>query len=302
MFASLFSIISFILSGYIAKRLKIIEQKQALSLIDFVIYFAIPALIFEKIYHLEMSLTLLYLVFIGMIGTAIGVAVVTLVGWWLKFSRPTLVTMVMMASFGNTLFLGIPVLEGFLGEEALREGIFYDQFATAIPVALLGPFILALASKEKASVIQSASKIVRFPPVIALVAAFLLKSVPIPEFIFSTLKMFGSTVTPVALFAIGLQMVFSSIRTEWKPTLVVLSGKMILSPLCATLIILALGIPMDESAHIAILQSAMPPMVLASAMVMKAQLNTSLAVSTVAFGVGASLGIMPLLYSLLSFL
>ncbi|MGP1449668.1 MAG: AEC family transporter [Wolinella sp.] len=299
MLTPLFSIISFILAGYLAKKTHLIEQKSAPVLIDYIVYFAIPALVFEQIYYLKINTTLFFLVFIMLFSIACSTILVVLLGRFLGFALPTLVTIAMMSGFGNTLFLGAPVIEGFMGEVAMREVIFYDQFITALPVALFGPFILALANKEDASLRKNILAVLRFPPAIAMALALMLKSVEIPEIVFHTLRMFGATVTPMALFAVGLQLVFSSIRSEWRATILVLFGKMILAPLIVFLLVIAFGVKFDASSHVAILQAAMPPMVLASAMVMKAQLNTSLAVATVAFGVGASLVILPTIYSLL---
>ncbi len=299
MFSSLFSILFFIASGYLCKRLNIIAAKEAITLINFVIYVAIPALIIEKIHTLTLRSELLYFISIGIIGTAIGAFCVLLIGRLMRFSRETLVTMMMMSSFGNTLFMGLPMVSGLIGEGIMQEALLYDQIATMIPVSLLGPVILAQASPYKVSTKEIASSIIRFPPMIALIVAFALQGVPFPEFFVQSLKMLGATVTPLALFAIGLQMVFASIGREWRPTLIILVGKMLLAPLTTLAIMLALGFSLTPSAQNVILLASTPPMVLASAMVIRAGLNGSLSLASIALGVVAMLFTAPLLFSII---
>lgn len=302
MFSALFSVLFFIFLGFLARHFKVIEPKQAPILMDFVIYFSIPALVFDKIYHLEFSPSLLYLVAFGMFGTLVGALAVLALGRVLSFSRATLVTMVMMASFGNTGFIGFPVVQGFFGEEALELAILYDQFATSIPIAILGPLILSAGGAERVSFRQTLLKILRFPPLVALVLAFLLKGVPLPALLFEPLRMLSATVVPLALVGIGAQLRLDSIRTEWRASAVILAGKMMIAPLAMLGAILLFGVELGREAMVMVVQASMPPMVLASAMVMKAQLNTPLALASVALGVGVSLVSLPAIYGFLAIL
>ena len=52
-FMPLFSIFVFLAGGYLAKSVKILKPKQARTFLDFAVIFALPCLIFDKIYHLR---------------------------------------------------------------------------------------------------------------------------------------------------------------------------------------------------------------------------------------------------------
>ncbi|MBR8465808.1 AEC family transporter [Campylobacter sp. faydin G-140] len=292
----LFSIFVMISTGFFAKKVKIVETKHSVIFVDFVLCFAIPALVFDKIYHVTIDTTLINSIATGFLSSIFGGTLALVLGCLFKFSRATIVSMVMLSIFGNTLFVGLPVLQGFFGDEVLNEVIFYDQLATAIPLSILGPLILSFGASEKVSLFANAVKILKFPPFIALICAFMLKGFYIPDFIFAPLRMFSGAITPIALFAIGIGLSFNSIRSSYKGLFIVIFCKMIAPALFIIAVINIFSIHIDTKWIVAIFQASMPPMVLASAMIMKAGLDSSLAISSVAMGVTFSFVSLPVLF------
>lgn len=107
-FNPLFTIFVLLMGGYVAKIIGVLKQKQSRTLLDFAITFAIPCLIFDGIYHLNLDLSLTLLILTGLMCSLLGGLVAVIVGYFFHFSRPTLVSMFLLSSFGNTLFIGIP--------------------------------------------------------------------------------------------------------------------------------------------------------------------------------------------------
>ncbi|CAM4095208.1 AEC family transporter [Campylobacter armoricus] len=285
-FSSLFSIFCLLFGGYFAKKIKILKQKQARAFLDFAIIFALPCLIFERTYHLNFDFSLIMIILIGLFSSLVSALFCTILAFFFKFSKSTLVSIFLLSSFGNTLFVGIPVVMGIYKQSYfLGEIILYDALATSLPVALLAPFIISLASEQKTSFFQNLKKIFTFPPFVALILGIVFKLIQLPEFIFEPLRMLGSSATPIALFAIGLNLGFSSITTSYKATSIVIFGKMILTPLIFLALLKLLNFELNSSSIIALLESAMPTMTMVAAMIMKAKLDTNLAVSSVAFGI-----------------
>ncbi|MFC2492520.1 MAG: AEC family transporter, partial [Campylobacter curvus] len=264
--------------------------------VDFVLCFAIPALIFDKIYHVNVDTSLINTILAGFSSSVISAVIAFGLGVLLKFSKATTVSMIMLSLFGNTLFVGMPVAQGFFGDEMLNEVIFYDQLATSIPLSILGPLILSFGAPEKVSLFQNAMKILKFPPFIALIIAFAVKGIYVPEFIFAPFRMLEGSVTPVALFAIGVGLSFGSITSSYKSASIVLICKMVLPALIFFIIMKILGVSMNKTWLVGLFQCCMPPMVLASAMVIKAGLDSSLAISSVALGVAFSFVTLPALF------
>ena len=120
-----------------------------------------------------------------------------------------------------------------------------------------------------------------------------------PDFIFQPIIIFGNSATAVALFSIGLGLGFSAIKASYKGTIIVVLSKTLLAPLIFIVILSLLDIAFTPRVIAAILESSMPTMTLAGAMIMKAKLDSNLAVSSIAFGILFSFVSIPLLCYLL---
>lgn len=296
---SLFAIFTLLAGGYVAKRIGVLKQKQSRALFDFAIIFATPCLIFDKIYHLDFDSSLIVLIFIGFFCTLVAGIFSLIVGKIFNFSKPTLISMFVLSVFGNTLFVGMPVISASFGEKFVGEVIMYDSLSGAIPISVIVPLILAMNSNERVSILKSIKKIIYFPPFVGLVLGLALKNLQIPDFIFAPIRMFGASATPVALFAIGLGLGFVAIKSSYKSTAVVLFAKMIFAPALFICVIKITGILVDKSTITAVLESSMPTATIVCAMVMKAKLDSNLAVSSVAFGLILSMVTLPILMELL---
>ena len=296
-FIPLFTILTLLMGGYVAKRIGVLKNKQSRAFLDFTIIFALPCLIFERAYHLSFDFSLIVYIIIGLCSCLFAGIVSVGIGRILKLTKATLVSMFLLSSFGNTLFIGIPIVQSlYQSPQFISEVIFYDTIATGLPVALFAPFILSLASGQKVSLMANIKKLLVFPPFIAIALGFALKPlVALPEFIFEPIRLFGGAATPVALFAIGLGLGFNSIKTSYKGTIAVIFCKMLLAPFLFIGVLKIFSFEITPSAIVAIFESSMPTMTLAGAMIMKAKLDSNLAVSAIAFGVLFAFVTMPLL-------
>lgn len=299
MFLPIYSLFFILLSGYLAKRIKVIPQNQSIIFIDFVIIFALPAMIFDTIYHVEINTQLILVVALGLISTLLGAVFATFLGYIFKFSKVSIICIALLSMFGNIIFVGLPIVQGFLGDEVVNKIILYDQFTTSIPLAIAAPFILSFAGAQTQKITQSLKQVIKFPPFLALVGALVFKNTEIPEFIFAPFRMLSSSVTPVALFAVGLGLSFNGIKTAWKSSLVVILGKMIVPPFIFIFVIKIFGVNITQEWIIGALLCSMPPMVAVAAMIMKAGLDTNLAVSSVSLGIFFTMIICPLIYMIL---
>lgn len=282
---ALFSIFVLLASGYLAKKTKIIPQNQLIIFIDFVLTFAMPALIFDKVYHVDIDFHLFSVTLCGFLANLAAMILAFILGRLLGFSKATTASMALLAMFGNTLFVGLPVLSGVLGENIANEVILYDQMITCVPVAIFGPLILSYAAPSSVNLIENAFKILKFPPFVALLVALGAKNFALPEFIFEPLRLFSGAVVPVALFAVGLGLGFGAVRSCFGRTALVLFLRMVIAPLFFVLFALLFGLNITPSYMVGLVETAMPPMVLAGAMILKAGLDTNLAISSIALGI-----------------
>ncbi|TQR60857.1 AEC family transporter [Campylobacter troglodytis] len=299
-FEPLFTIFALLMGGYFAKRVGVLKNRQSRGFLDFAVIFALPCLIFERTYYLNFNFLFVIYILIGLCSSLLAGLISVVLGKLFGFSRATLVSMFLLSSFGNTLFIGVPIIEGLYEDPQLISNvIFYDALATTLPMALFAPFVLSLASQQKPSLLTNIKKVLSFPPFVALILGLLCKLVSLPEFILEPIRLFGGAATPTALFAIGLGLGFNAIKTSYKSTFIVVSSKMLLTPFIFIALIALCGLEFSPSAVVAIFESSMPTMSLAVAMVMKAKLDSNLAVSVIAFGVLFAFISMPLLVFIL---
>lgn len=226
-----------------------------------------------------------------------------IIGKLAKLKRDSLITMSFMGAFGNTLFLGLPIVNGALGEAYANKVIIYDQIVTGIPIAFFAPFILSLGGRGSFGIKAVGLRLFQSPLFLALLCGLTLKALPlqIPDELFLPLKSLAQTATPVALFAIGVQMSLKAIREEWRLTALLLCGKMCIAPLMLFGVVSACFGGFDDVWRMALIEVAMPPVVSAGAIVIKAGLNAKLAVSAIAFGILISFVSVPLWLALTSF-
>ncbi len=296
MLENLFSIVLFFSLGYLSRKFKIYTEDSSKVLIDFIIYFAFPSLVIYNIYYLEFKPSYIGILTLGWLAIILSILISFYVGKFLKLNKKTLASFVMMSSFGNTSFLGIPFNMALFGEESVKYVIIFDQFASFLPVVLLSPFILAYG-KETKNIKIDWKKIVTFPPFVTLIFAFILKPfLQIPEFVLGSLHLLGLTVVPLALFSVGLNLRFSNLKERIKDVSFVIFIKMILVPSIFLAVFVLIGIGSSLFTEVAVIEIAMPPMVLASILVIGANLDKDLAVSSVAAGIIFSFISVPFFY------
>lgn len=296
MLLAIYSVCVFIFIGYIAKLLRLVGNKQSGILLGFLLNFALPAQIFNGTYHAHIDMEFLYVCLISLFCSLSGGAVLFGIGKILKFDYYSILTMSFMGAFGNTLFLGLPIVNGALGESYANKVIIYDQIVTGIPIAFLAPLILSLGGKGAFSARSIASRLFKSPLFLSLIVGLMLKAIPIsiPDELFLPLKSLAQTATPVALFAIGVQMSLKSIRETWKLTSILLFGKMLIAPFLLFLIVIFGFGGFNDLWRMSLIEVAMPPVISAGAIVIKAGLNAKLAVSAIAFGILFSFVSVPL--------
>ena len=145
---------------------------------------------------------------------------------------------------------------------------------------------------------QIARRIATFPPFIALVGALVLGNAWFPDWLDRLAQSFADMLLPLVTVAVGLQLKLRLVPEYRLPLAIGLLGKLVVLPAGA----LALGRAMGAESQIldvAVLESAMPPMITAAALASGARLAPQLASAMVAWGVLFSAATVPLWFAAL---
>ena len=298
MIQNLIIIFFFFSLGYIYRKLKIFPENYSKPYVDFIMYVGFPALVINNIYHLKFTSDVFMALLTGWIALILNILFSYKVATLIKLDKKSAISFVMVSTFANTGFLGYPFILSLYGSEGLRYAVIFDNLAMFLPIYILAPILISFAKEEKSFKVDL-KKLLLFPPFTALLIALSLKPFHLPSIALKILDMVGSTVIPLILFSVGMNLRFSSIKKDIKIISLVLFIKQLLLPLSVLIILLIIGVSLTLPWKVAILQLSMPPMVLASIFVIEANLNKDIAVSSVALGIILSFLSVPLIYYIL---
>ncbi len=282
-------------AGLLLQRLTVFADNAPLTLNLYVIWIALPALILRQVPTLSFSTELVILILMPWLMTGLGAFLVLIASHLFTWSREVTAVLLLTVPLGNTSFLGIPMIEAFFSTDMVSYAIIYDQFGSFLALSTYGSFVLAFYSKQQRQGTRAiAKRILTFPPFLALLTALLFaKQLQQPD-IAGSLALIGSSLVPVVMFAIGLQLKFKLAPGQSFPFCFGLMVKLIIAPLAALLICHFLGLNSPAS-RIAIFEAGMPPMVTAGAMAMSAGLAPRLTAALVGWGILLSFATLSLL-------
>lgn len=259
-----------------------------------ILYVALPALVLVQIPRLSFDASLLFPAlapWIVLIGAAL---LLPFLGRRLGWSRGTVGALVLSCGLGNTAFMGLPMIQALRGPEALGAAIIADQLGSFLALSSAGVLLAAHYAGRAARPAELLRRVVLFPSFLALIAGGLVRLVGgWPEWLAFALAQLGATLTPLALFSVGLQFRLGDVRTQWRPLAVGLSWKLLLAPLLVFTLAAATGAS-GLPVTVAVLQCAMAPMITAGILAQQHGLNPPLASAVVSVGVLLSLLTVPL--------
>ena len=271
--------------GYGINRLNIFSKDAPTILNQFVIYISLPAMILLQIPKLSFSIDMIIPIIIAWSVMTFSAILVLLCSKIFSFSKEITGSLMLVAILGNTSFMGIPILNAYIGENAMPYVLVYDQLGTFIALATYGTFIASYYSnKSKLTFKIITLKVLTFPPFISLVAALFLMGVEFNPVISKVLASFASTIVPIALVAVGLQLQFKLPKEDIKPFSVALIIKLIIAPIIA-IIICKIFSWNNEASIVSIMEAGMAPMITAGAIASMAGLAPKLSSAIVGYGI-----------------
>lgn len=287
-------IIGLIAVGRVLAWARIFPEQAPEVLNKVVILLCLPALILLYVPELEASLDLLPLILIPWLLLGLTIAVILPLARWLDLSRPVTAVLLVLIPLGNTSFLGFPLVTALMGPEYVPYAVVYDQFGSFLIVCTHVLFVLAwYGAGRRPGVGEMARRIVSFPPFIALVAALALGNAWFPDWLRDLAETFADMLLPLVTLAIGMSLKLRLVPEYRLPLAIGLTGKLLVLPAAAILAALVIGAE-SSVARVAILESAMPPMITAAALLSGARLAPPLASALVAWGVVCSAATVPL--------
>ena len=287
----------YLLFGYL---FKIIFQDNSKQLVDFIIYFSLPAIVFSKIYPLSLDTKILWLILMFMGIIFFNLFLSYTIGKMMRLSRVTLATFMIMATFGNTSFIGFSYIDAFYGQDYIVYGVIYDIFGSFLLLVSVGMIIITWGSGRKNSVLNISKSIFLFPPMIMFIITIFAKNFEIPKFLIYTSTNLGATLVPIAMIAIGMKLELKHIFTKLHIVTVAVVLKMLIVPIII-LFVFKYFYGVDETwVKVTLIEVAMPPMTMAAVLAIKGGLDEKIAINSLVLGVIVSLFTITLFTSYLA--
>lgn len=280
-------------AGMLFARLQVFAGNAAETLNKVVLYLCLPAAVLLYVPRLHFSLPLLGLALTPWLLMLASVALVGLGSRLLPMTRDQRGVLLLCVALGNTSFIGYPMVRALLGEPALPYAVVYDQFGTFVLLSTFGLYVLAShGGDSRPGVRDMLARVLRFPPVWALLFALTLMPAQPPHWIGAALKTLADAMLPLVMLAVGLSIQLRLPRAELPALGYGLLLKLVLLPALALPLGLAFGLE-GTALQVNVLESAMPTMITAAALAMMQGLAPRLAAALVAYGIVLSLITLP---------
>ena len=286
-------ILAMLALGLLFARLRAFPANAAEVLNRVVLYVCLPAAMLIHVPRLRFDVSLLGLAATPWLLALATIASVALLSRWLRLRRDETAVLLLCVALCNSSFIGYPMVGALLGQHAVQYAVVYDQFGTAILLSTFGLYVIARYSGDstpRAS--EVLRRILRFPPLWALLFALTLMPEQPPRWVGSALQNLAGAMLPLVMLAVGLSIQLKMPRDEIRPLLAGLTLKLLVMPLLAWPLSLLFGMqgPMLQAN---VLESAMPGMITAAALAISHNLAPRLAAALVGYGILCALVTLP---------
>jgi hypothetical protein len=275
--------------GMILKRIPTFPKDAHLGLNGFIIYIALPAIALSKIPEIAWGWGVVLPLLSGWLVLLFSVLFFKGLNTIWKLDQKTLGCLILVCGLGNTSFVGFPIVEALYGSEGLSIAVLVDQ-GTFLALSIGGVSIAMIFSEGQVNTAVILKRLISFPPFLAFVLAlFLIPLGGFPSEIKEVLDKLGSTLTPLALVSVGLQLNFKADSLKISTLGIGLTFKLLIAPFLIYLLYVRLLGQQNMLSTISVIESAMAPMVTASILATQYKLNAPLANLLVGLGILLSL-------------
>lgn len=259
-----------------------------------VINVALPALVLQLIPQLKFERALWFPVAAMWLTFAGAWLVFGLLGPRLGWSRARIGALILVCGLGNTSFMGYPLMQALYGQPGLTLAVVADQLGAFPVLASAGIVVACLYAGRTPQPGMIARRILTFPAFVALLVGIAVGALggwpPVLGPVFAPL---GATLTPLALFSVGLQFRFHAGERQLAAAGLGLGWKLLLAPLACWVLGRAAGVH-GLVLTVGVLQAAMAPMVSATILADEYGLDPALANTILGAGIVLSLLSVPL--------
>jgi malate permease and related proteins len=219
------------LAGFLLKKTGVLVKGSHLGINVWIIYVALPAATLKYLPSIQWSADLIIPLITPLICWFGAWLLSEIVAKSFHFDRKTKAAFLIVTGLGNTSFIGFPLISAYYGEKYLSIAAVTDQMSFFILAVFASVVAMKASGKAKADFKTISLKLLKFPPFLVIISALILPHFISFEPINPLVTTLAATLSPLALFSVGLQFELGKMGDVLKPILAASIYKLILSPL-----------------------------------------------------------------------
>ena len=231
-----------ILCGYLAARLRLLPANSVPALNIFVLYFALPCMLFRFSAQTPFADLVNLPVFLAYMtaGLAMLGAFALLARYAVGEPMGDAAYGGLAAAWSNWGYMGFALLPAILGPAVLPIVVAagMGDLLVVVSVALALASLEGRAGSAAGAIAGALGRVARNPLIWAIVAggAFSAAGLALPRAPGQVARLLGDAAVPVALFTIGVSLYRPGMRWEWTEVMVIAAAKLLVHPLVAALV------------------------------------------------------------------
>jgi malate permease and related proteins len=257
-----------------------------------------PPLLFALAAQAEITAQLLTVPLITATGILVGGGILYLLLFRTRlaagFSRESKAAILLAGTFANVLFMGYPTLTFLYGDRGGSYAAFADVLASTPLLWILGVWIATRLGHEGGQGQSLFRTVLTLPPVWAFVLGFAVNFAGLDVApLIKAAKFMGQATIPIMLFALGLSIPWGNLR-PCPPVLAAVAVKLMITPLIVWGLVSLAFEPVGEAQAAALIEVAMPTMLMAASFADRFNLDARAAALTAAWSTLTFLVTLPL--------
>ncbi|MGD9607430.1 MAG: AEC family transporter [Leucobacter sp.] len=243
-------ILGIIGAGYLAAVGGVVKGDQRRVLNRMAFYVALPALLFDVLHDSDPAVLLSPVILITTIAAVAAAAIYVVASrWWFKQDLAATTLGATSSGYVNSNNLGLPVAIYILGDAAYVAPLILIQVAVYTPVVLA---VLESTRGNRGGFLLALGRAARNPVIIASVLGFAVAmlGLEVPQIVLGPIEMLGAASVPMVLLSFGISLRGQRALqrgSDRAPVLAATAIKLLLMPLLAWLLCLALGLGPHET-------------------------------------------------------
>jgi len=262
-----------------------------------------PPLLFALSAQAEISHEMMTVPLLTIAGIGISFALLYPLLWHTRMgrglARETRAAILLAGTFGNVLFMGYPTLTFLYGDIGGSYAAFADVLASTPLVWTFGVWIATRLGHEGGQGSSLLRTMLSLPPIWGFVLGFAvnLSGLEVAPLV-KAAKFMGQATIPVMLFTLGLSIPWGALKPS-RPVLAAVAVKLLITPLLVFFVARALFGELKPAQTAAILETAMPTMLMAASFADRFKLDVRAAALTASWTSLVFLVTLPLWIALL---